>query len=75
MQSMLKQMGHEAPKIKPILEINAKHELFAKLKDNELLLNDLTSLLFDSARLALGMNIEDAPQFCKRLNKIMLKAL
>ncbi len=75
MQSMLKQMGHEAPKIKPILEINAKHELFAKLKDNELLLNDVTSLLFDSARLALGMNIEDAPQFCKRLNKIMLKAL
>lgn len=75
MQSMLKQMGHEAPKIKPILEINAKHELFAKLKDNELMLNDITSLLFDSARLALGMNIEDAPQFCKRLNKIMLKAL
>lgn len=75
MQAMLKQMGHDGPKVKPILEINAKHELFTKLKDNELMLNDISKLLFDSARLVLGMDIEDAPEFCKRLNKIMLKAL
>ena len=75
MQAMLKQMGHDGPKIKPILEINAKHELFTKLKDNELMLNDISKLLFDSARLVLGMDIDDAPEFCKRLNKIMLKAL
>lgn len=75
MQAMLKQMGHDGPKVKPILEINAKHELFTKLKDNELMLNDISKLLFDSARLVLGMDIDDAPEFCKRLNKIMLKAL
>ena len=75
MQAMLKQMGHEAPKIKPILEINANHEIFTKLKDNELMINDISKLLFDSARLAEGMSVDDPSEFCKRLNKIMLKAL
>lgn len=57
MQQMLKQMGQEnLPKVKPILEINPKHEIFEKLlKDsNATMLNDVSFLLMDQARLARG---------------------
>jgi len=75
---MLKQMGQDnLPKVKPILEINPKHEIFVKLmKDsNSALLNDISYLLMDQARLAEGMKIDDISGFAKRLNKIIAKAL
>ena len=78
MQQMLKQMGQDnLPTVKPILEINPKHEIFEKLlaKSDDLLLNDVSFLLMDQARLAEGMKIEDITGFAKRLNKIIAKAL
>lgn len=78
MQQMLKQMGQDnLPKVKPILEVNPKHEIFVKLmKDaNSALLHDVSYLLMDQARLAEGMKIEDISGFAKRLNKIIAKAL
>jgi molecular chaperone HtpG len=78
MQQMLKQMGQDnLPKVKPILEVNPKHEIFVKLmKDaNSALLNDISYLLMDQAKLAEGMKIEDISGFAKRLNKIIAKAL
>ena len=78
MQQMLKQMGQDnLPKVKPILEINPKHEILQKLldKDDDILLNDVAYLLLDQARLAEGMKIEDINGFAKRLNKIIAKAI
>jgi len=78
MQQMLKQMGQDnLPKVKPILEVNPKHEIFEKLlaKDDDIMLNDVSFLLMDQAKLAEGMKIEDITGFAKRLNKIIAKAL
>jgi molecular chaperone HtpG len=78
MQQMMKQMGQDnLPAVKPILEINPKHEIFEKLltKSDDELLNDVSFLLMDQARLAEGMKIEDINGFAKRLNKIIAKAL
>jgi len=39
------------------------------------MLNDVSFLLMDQAKLAEGMKIEDISGFSKRLNKIIAKAL
>jgi len=78
MQEMLKQMGQDnLPKVKPILELNAKHEIFAKIleKQDFAALQDIAFLLLDQAKLADGMKIDDIPDFTKRLNKYIAKAL
>jgi molecular chaperone HtpG len=78
MQQMLKQMGQDnLPTVKPILEINPKHEIFEKLlaKTDDFMLNDVSFLLMDQARLSEGMKIDDITGFAKRLNKIIAKAL
>lgn len=75
MQMLFKQMGQEAPKVKPILEINPKHELFKKLENNELMVPDISTLLLDMAKISEGMLIDDPSEFTKKLTKIMVKAL
>ncbi len=78
MQQMLKQMGQDnLPKVKPILEINPKHEILQKLleKSDDIVLNDIAHLLLDQAKLAEGMKIEDISSFARRLNKLIAKAL
>ena len=78
MQQMLKQMGQDnLPTVKPILEINPKHEIFKKLlkQKDDSLLNDVSFLLMDQARLSEGMKVKDISGFAKRLNKIIAKAL
>jgi len=78
MQEMLKQMGQSnIPKVKPILEINPKHEIFKKIieKKEFASLSDISLLLLDQAKLAEGMKIDDVAGFSKRLNKYIAKAL
>jgi len=77
MQEMLKQMGQgaNAPKVKPILEINADHEIFAKLKKNEAMVYDIAPLLLDMARLNEGMSLENPAKFSELLTKVMIKAI
>ena len=78
MQEMLKQMGQSnIPKVKPILEINPKHEIFKKIieKKEFTILPDISLLLLDQAKLAEGMKIDDVAGFSKRLNKYIAKAL
>lgn len=74
-QMIFKQMGHNAPKVKPILEINPNHEIFAKLKDNELMINDASVVLLGMAKISEGIAIDDPSDFAKRLSKILAKAL
>ena len=77
MQEMLKQMGQgaNAPKVKPILEINADHEIFAKLEKNEAMIYDIAPLLLDMVRLNEGMRLDDPAKFSELLTKVMLKAI
>lgn len=75
MQTLLKQMGQEAPKIKPILEINPNHEIIAKLANNELMINDVAILILNMAKISEGMSIENPSEFSSKLAKIISKAL
>ncbi|WP_069637399.1 molecular chaperone HtpG [Campylobacter pinnipediorum] len=76
MQGILKQMGQSnIPKVKPILEINANHEIYNKLEKNELMVNDISRLLLDMAKINEGMSIENPSEFSKILTKIMVKAI
>ncbi len=77
MMKQMGQMGGDIPEIKPILQINPKHELITKLKDSadQNLINDAAFVLLDQAKLSSGMELDDTPDFLKRLNHIMGKAL
>ena len=76
MQSMLKQMGQsDLPKVKPILEINAEHEIFAKLEKDASAIYDVSALLLDMAKINEGIAIDDPAKFSKILTKIMVKAV
>ncbi|TQR60644.1 molecular chaperone HtpG [Campylobacter troglodytis] len=74
MQQLLKQMGQEQ-KVKPILELNPRHEIFAKLKENETFAPDLAQIVLGMAKLSEGVGIEEPSAFNNALNKIILKAL
>ena len=81
MAQMMKQfgggMGMEVPEIKPILQINPKHEVLAKLKDSadQNLINDAAFVLLDQAKLFDGVELDDTAAFIARMNRIMSKAL
>ncbi len=77
MAQMFKAMGQEMPKITPILEINPKHPIVAKLNDmkDDALFEDVTHLLFEQAMLLDGSELKNPSGFAKRLNAILEKAL
>lgn len=77
MQQMLKQMGQDGPAVKPILEINAEHEIFAKLEKSKdfVTLTNVSHILLDLAKLSEGMKIEDSASFADRVNKLIVGSL
>ncbi|WP_418185954.1 molecular chaperone HtpG [Aliarcobacter vitoriensis] len=77
MAHMFRSMGQEVPEIKPILEINPNHEIVQKLKDtkDEGLIEDISWILLDLAKISEGFEISDRVAFAKRLTKITAKAL
>ncbi|MBN2040662.1 MAG: molecular chaperone HtpG [Spirochaetes bacterium] len=78
MQEMMKAMGqYNFEEIKPILEINPKHEIVKKLNDikDDALFEDITRLLLEQALLIEGVEVKDTPNFVKRLNSVLEKAL
>lgn len=74
MQQLLKQMGQEQ-NVKPILELNPKHSIFARLKENESFISDIAILTLNMAKLSEGMGVENASEFNASLSKIITKAL
>ena len=79
MAQMMVQMGNNAdfPPVKPILQINPKHEILSKLKDSadQNLINDAAHVLLDQAKIFEGMEVDDTAAFISRMNRIMSKAL
>jgi len=74
LERILKQVGQDAPEIKPILELNPEHPLVKKLdgeKDERF--EDLASIIFDQALLAEGGQLEDPATFVAKLNNMLLE--
>jgi len=74
LERILKQVGQEAPDIKPILELNPEHPLVKKLdgeKDERF--EDLASIIFDQALLAEGGQLDDPATFVAKLNAMLLE--
>jgi molecular chaperone HtpG len=67
---MLKAAGQEAPKAKPILEVNAEHALVKRL-DSSAHFDDLAHILFDQALLAEGGTLEDPGAYVRRVNALL----
>ncbi len=77
MAQMMRAMGQAMPETAPILEINPEHEIVTKLNGlaNDSLVQDVSWVLLDQAKLSEGMEITDAVAFAQRLNRITAKAL
>jgi molecular chaperone HtpG len=73
MQQLLKQAGHAVPESKPVLEINPAHPLVRRLQGNndEAVLADWSSILFDEALLSEGGQLEDPAGFVSRVNLLL----
>jgi len=69
---MLKAAGQKAPESQPILEINPKHPLVARMKYEEGKFDAWSMLLFDQALLAEGGQLEDPAGFVRRMNEMLL---
>ncbi|MEE9357878.1 molecular chaperone HtpG [Candidatus Vondammii sp. HM_W22] len=74
LQRVLQQMGQDAPKSEPILELNPTHPLVEKMdqEPDEDLFADLARVLLDQATLAEGGQLEDPATFVRRLNKLII---
>ncbi len=75
-QQLLKQMGNRnLPPVRPILEINADHEIIKKLQADKLMLPQVAEIIYDLARLSEGQELENPSEFIKNVNELIAKAL
>jgi len=74
LERLLKASGQKVPTIKPVLEINPRHPIVDRLKDesDSSRFSDWSHILFDQATLAEGGQLDDPATFVKRLNELML---
>ena len=75
LQRILKAAGQDIADSKPIFELNPKHELSQKLRDekDEARFTEWTQILFDQAVLAEGGQLKDPAAFVQRMNKLLLE--
>jgi len=76
MAQMMKAMGQEVPESAPILEINPDHAIVKSLNGcaDEAMIDTISWLLLDQAKMSEGLEIKDPVAFTKRLNTVMAKA-
>ncbi len=77
MAAMMKSMGQEVPESAPILEINPEHSIVKSLNGcpDDKMVETISWLLLDQAKMSEGMEVKDVVLFTKRLNEVMSKAL
>ena len=68
---LLKQSGQEAPKSKPILEVNPEHALIKRLQVDDARFDDLAQILFDQAWLAEGGQLDNPADYVQRVNRLL----
>ena len=73
LQRILRSVGQDVPRFKPILEVNPDHPMVQRLKYEEKRFGEWAELLFDQALLAEGGQLDDPAGFVKRLNELMLE--
>ena len=73
LRRMLIESGQSVPEMKPILELNVKHPLMQRLKDEmqDDRFADLANVLLDQAILAEGGQLDDPTAFVKRMNDLV----
>ena len=68
----------EEVKAKKVLELNPNHplfEAFASIQEDDEMVKEYASILYDEAMLLEGRDIKNKSDFVKKLNELMLKAL
>ena len=75
MRKIMSASGQAVPETKPIFEVNPAHPLVQKLdkESDEERFEDLVVILFGQASLADGVELADAGDFTRRLNKLLLE--
>jgi molecular chaperone HtpG len=71
---LLKQAGQDAPKAKPILEINPQHALILRLQSDGAPFDDLAHIVFDQAWLAEGGHLDDPASYVQRVTRLLSTA-
>jgi len=73
LQRLLKEVGQQAPTVKPILEINPGHKLLKRAADegDEARFDDIARVLYGQAMLAEGGQLSDSADFVSRLNRLL----
>jgi molecular chaperone HtpG len=71
---ILKAAGQRGPDSKPILEINPKHPMVLRLKDEDARFDDWAAVLLDQALLAEGGQLDDPAVFVRRINQLLVDA-
>ncbi len=76
MAAMMKSMGQEMPESAPILEINPDHAIVKSLNGcpDDSMVETISWLLLDQAKMAEGIEVKDIVAFTKRLNEVMAKS-
>ena len=77
MRRMLEASGQQLPETKPLLEINAEHDLVKRLTntDSEDIFNLLSNTILDHALIADGEQLEDPSEYVKRMNNLLLNSI
>jgi molecular chaperone HtpG len=73
LQRILRSVGQDVPRFKPVLEVNPGHPMVQRLKYEEKRFAEWAELLLDQALLAEGGQLDDPAGFVKRLNELMLE--
>ncbi len=73
LQRILRSVGQDVPRFKPILEVNPDHPMVQRLKYEDKRFAEWAELLLDQAILAEGGQLDDPAGFVKRLNELMLE--
>ena len=73
LEQILQATGQQVARAKPVLEINPRHPIVEKLKNeqDEERFGDWAGLIFDQALLSEGGQPEDPAGFVRRLNKLL----
>ena len=74
LERVLRAAGQAVPNVPLVLEINPRHPIVTRLKDetDDARFKDWSHILFDQAMLAEGGHLDDPAGFVKRLNELML---
>lgn len=77
MEKMMKAMGQEVTKAKPVFEINPEHPILVNMNNRyekdptDSDLEEWTKLLFDQAMIAEGQMVSDPLAYSQRVNKLL----